>query len=233
MIPNSAVALLLFSAGSAIAAAGTPISLPASRCDEVRRLVEAAAQKQFISAAVDCPALPGKGSGDAPGALRLSVHGIRWISGPSRLDLESVAPNGRTTAAAIQVQMTLGSMAWLARHNVQGGEIVRADDFEWAQFVWPRGTALKQAPVALPAGRLRHALRVADRLDESNLARQDQRLQGDDVTVLWRGKGIALEAPATLVADASVGGRARVQVKGHRESLTGVLVDASTLVLER
>ncbi|WP_197046838.1 flagella basal body P-ring formation protein FlgA [Paucibacter sp. KBW04] len=141
--------------------------------------------------------------------------------------------NGKVTAVAIPVQLNLSTMAWVSRKNFSSGQSVRSEDFDWAQFAWPPGAIVKSTSISAPVGRLRRPLRKAERLDDSNLVPINQRLQGDEVTVRWRSRGIELETLATLVADASVGERVRAQIKGSRSIFTGVLEDFSTVVLER
>ena len=58
-----------------------------------------------------------------------------------------------------------------------------------------------------------------------------ERRQGDGVTLALRSGAISLEIPAVLAADTQVGRSARVQPRGRRETLEGVLVDASTVVV--
>ena len=84
-----------------------------------------------------------------------------------------------------------------------------------------------------PAGRARLALKVGDVVPAGHLTAPGQKLQGDAVMVAVRSGAITLEAPAVLASNAQIGHVARVQLKGRHDTLEGVLVDASTVIVER
>lgn len=221
--------------GAALAAhaAGARLVPPEQVCAAARELITEAASRQGLQAAVECPNARAAEAG--PGALSWSLepHRVAMLAGPSRVVLR-LAVNGEAhSALGVPVVLSLRSPAWVARRPFAAGEALHASDTELREVQWPVGARPVAAADAPPSGRARLALKPGDVVSASQLTPPHQALQGDAVKVALRSGAITLEMPAVLASNAQVGQPARVQLKGRHDTLQGVLVDVSTVIVER
>lgn len=206
---------------------------PEQVCAAARKLVTEAASRQGVTATVECPNARAVEAG--PGALVWSLDSALspLVAGPSRLVIRLSAPGARSRAVGVPVVLALHSKAWVALRPVAAGEPLAAGDLTLRDVSWPVGIEPSVAGDLAPVGRARLALRAGDVVSAGHLTPPGQKLQGDAVKVAVRSGGLTLEAPAVLTSDARVGHAARVQLRGRHDTLEGVLVDASTVIVER
>lgn len=206
---------------------------PEEVCAAARKLVIEAASRQGLMAAVECPNARAVEAGAGALVWSLDSAPSPLVAGPSRLILRLSTPGTRPRAVAVPVVLGLHSKAWVALRPVAAGETLAADDLVLRDVSWPVGMEPSVAGDMAPVGRARLALKAGDVVSASHLTSPGQKLQGDAVKVAVRSGGLTLEAPAILTSAARVGHVARVQLKGRHDTLEGVLVDASTVIVER
>jgi flagella basal body P-ring formation protein FlgA len=225
--------LALLACASACHASNTAQSISAAElCTTVRGLVNAAAEGHALRATVDCP--HARDLHLVTGALSWSLlEQPAWVSGPGRIALKVVSQGGVARQLAVPVALSISSMAWIARRDLAAGTVVSASDVEWREHRWPIGAAAFASDAIPQGGRAKQAIRAGDVVIGARLVPRGELLQGDAVTAALRTSGVTIELPAMLVADARVGGNARVQLKGRRQTLQGVLVDPSTVIVEQ
>ena len=221
--------------GAALAAnaAGSRLVPPEQVCAAARTLLTAAADRQGVKATVECRNSRAVEAG--PGALAWSLQSAPspLVAGPSRLVLQLTVNGARPRAVGVPIVLALNSKAWVALRPVAAGEPLAAGDLALRDVSWPVGVEPSVAGTVAPAGRARLALKAGDVVSASQLTAPGQKLQGDAVMVAVRSGAITLEAPAVLASNAQIGHVARVQLRGRHDTLEGVLVDASTVIVER
>jgi flagella basal body P-ring formation protein FlgA len=202
-------------------------------CASVRTAVAARAAGLGLNASVTCThavslSLPA-------GAMDwlLPAKEMAWTSGAVRLTFQVRTQDGDSQAVTVPVVLALSSKAWVAARDLRPGDAVDASAVEWRDVSWPVGQTFVTPPQLAPVGRAKTALKSGEIVLASRLVPDTERLQGDAVSVTFRSEGITLEMPAVLSANAQVGQVARVQLKGRRDTLQGVLVDASHVIVER
>jgi len=227
------ICAVLGGAALAAQAASARQVAPEQVCAAARKLVTEAASRQGVTAAVECPNARAVEAG--PGALAWSLESAPspLVAGPSRLVLQLTVNGTRPRAVGVPIALALNSKAWVALRPVAAGERLAAGDLTLRDVSWPVGMAPAVAGDVEPAGRARLALKAGDVVSASHLTSSGQKLQGDAVMVAVRSGAITLEAPAVLASNAQIGHVARVQLRGRHDTLEGVLVDASTVIVER
>ena len=226
------VALLLSGTALAMAPAARRVASADEVCSAARQAVRAEAVKRGLDATVDCPNAVALDVPGGPIAWALVTERINWVSGATRVVLRAVGDADSVPRdLAVPVVLTLASKAWVARRQLAVGEAISENDVEWRDVRWPTGVSPQPAASA-PTGRARTVIRAGDVVVASRLTPSGERLQGDAVTVAFRTEGFVLEMPALLAANAQIGHPARAQLKGRRETIEGVLVDADTVVVE-
>lgn len=206
---------------------------PDQVCAAARKLVTEAASLQSVAASVECPNARAVEAG--PGVLAWSLQSAPTplVAGPSRLVLQLTVNGTRPRAVGVPIVLALHSKAWVALRPVAAGEPLAAGDLALRDVSWPVGVEPSVAGDVAPAGRTRLALKAGEVVSALHLTAPDLRLQGDAVTVAVRSGAITLEAPAVLASNARIGHMARVQLRGRHDTLEGVLVNASTVIVER
>ena len=227
------MSLLLSGVVLAAPAAGGRLVPAEEVCSVARELLGKEAAKQGLTAEIECPhARPI----DAPmGSLEWTFAGSgwAWIAGPSRIVLSLTANGKLHQEVVVPVLLSIGSKAWVSRRAVSAGARIDPNDVGLRDVKWPVGVVPSVAGNTPPTGRTKFAIKAGEVVPTTVLVPSDARLQGDTVMVAVRTGGVTLEMPAVLAGNAQVGHVARVQLKGRRETLEGVLVDASTVVVER
>jgi flagella basal body P-ring formation protein FlgA len=206
---------------------------PEHLCDAARKLVTEQVSHQGVTATVECPNARAIEANSGVLTWSLESTPSPLVTGPTRLVLQLSVNGVRALAVGVPVVLTLHSKAWVAQRSVEAGEPLAAGDLTLREVGWPVGVKPAVAGDAAPAGRARLALRAGDVVLASHLTPPGQKLQGDAVKVAVRSGGLTLEAPAVLTGDARVGQVARVQLRGRHDTLEGVLVDGSTVIVER
>lgn len=227
------IGALLGGAAFAAHAAGARLVPPEEMCAAARELLTEAASRQRVEAVVACPHARGIEAGAGSLAWSIESGRVLLVAGPSRVVLQLAVNGGRPRAVGVPVVLSLRSQAWVALRAFAAGEALHAGDIELREVQWPVGARPAAAADAPPAGRARVALKPGDVVSTSQLTPPSQALQGDAVKVALRSGAITLEVPAVLASNAQIGHVARVQLKGRHDTLEGVLVDASTVIVER
>lgn len=204
-------------------------------CATARDLVVSAAKARGLSAEVRCT--QSRAIEVPPGPLHWSLAEegrMAWRSGPARVVLALRAAGVPGRDIGVPVTLSLGSRAWVARHDLRAGDVVNAQALELRDdHAWPVGHTPEPAAAMAPSGRARVFIKEGDAVFASQLTLPHQRLQGDAVTVALRTPGLTLQMPGVLVSQAQIGQAVRVQPQGRRDTLQGVLVDGSTVIVER
>lgn len=223
--------------GAALAAnaasSGLQVVQPEQVCAAVHTLLMPEAERQGVKVRVDCPNARAVEVDSGALAWSLRSPSPPLAAGPSRLVLQVTVNGMRPRAVGVPVVLALNSKAWVALRPVAAGEPLTAADMALRDVSWPVGVAPTVAADVAPIGRARQALKAGDVVSASRLTAPGQKLQGDTVTVAVHSGGVTLEAPAVLTSNAQVGQAARVQLRGRHDTLEGVLVDASTVIVER
>jgi hypothetical protein len=217
-------------------ASAAPVSRPLpvdEQCAAVRGLLVERAAAQGLAVHIVCPHARPLELPEGDTAWSLADTQTRWIAGPGRVAVLLRVDGRPVRELAVPIVLSVRSMAWIARRALDAREMVTAAVLESRAIDWPIGTEAAAAMAVAPQGRTRVALQAGDIVVGSRLAPPSERWQGDTVTLALQSGRVSLEMPAVLAADAQVGRVARVQPKGRRETLQGVLVDASTVLVER
>lgn len=202
-------------------------------CADVRSALSARAAAQGVDVTITCPHAVSLSLPSGPTDWLVSTNDLAWASGPARLKFLVRTQDGHSQTVIVPVVMALSSKAWVAAKDLRAGDAVDASTLEWRDVSWPVGQVFVPPPPQAPAGRTKTTIKAGDIVLANRLVPDTERLQGDPVKVLVRADGITLEMPAVLSANAQVGQVARVQLKGRRDTLEGVLVDASHVIVER
>ena len=136
----------------------------------------------------------------------------------------------RRLSAVLDVH--LAALQWCANAPLAEGTPLDSAHFERCWQAPPRRGELVGAEAAVPAGRLRHAIRAGQALLAIDVATPDTALAGDQVAVRCREGAVELEARGKLEQDAHVGDAVRVRLGQADRPAVGRLVAPQIVELE-
>lgn len=235
-----ACSLALLSAVSPHTQAAPPAAPPTQRialpslCEPAREAAIAAAGTLPQGARLDVRCEAGHAAVELP-AGRLQVHADRIdrpLDGLHDVTLELRVDDRLQRRVRMPVRVTLEAPQWCAQEALAVGQPTAPRQFAPCLRPLRHTSQWTLAGQALPAGRLKRALRPGELLMARDVADGDLRLRGDAVTVVLRAGSITLESPGRLSQDARVGDTVSVSVQGSAQPVSGRLAAAQLVEVE-
>lgn len=214
-------------------ASGRPDELPSSlatACGLAVKGLQAEAAKRRWTLEVQCGLTPSSEL-DSSRTWRLRGPLPPLISGSARVSLESTDSSHHVVA--VPVRLTVTSSVWKTIMAVPEDHPVQADWLTQTEFQWPVGVVPIEITNTPPSGRARRPLSVGDTVWPHHLISFDQAHRGGSVTLQLRQGPLSIERLGILMADARVGQTVRVQIKGQRDVVEGLLASPQMVVMDR
>ncbi len=228
------LALLLSSAGHQMApakAAAEPLT-EAGLCAAVRAAAEgmAASRGAGWRAEVHCRPMSSRPNSGLATIQAERKEAERLVSGKQTWSVHVRPERGAAYVLALPVTIGWTAPTWALLRELKAGERLQAADLHLQEQTWPPGVAVEAARTdEPPQGRARRTLHAGEAVRAADLIALDTLQRGDRVTVVMASEGIELAMPAQLLAPARVGQSVRVQADGRSAPMEGLLVDLTTV----
>jgi flagella basal body P-ring formation protein FlgA len=161
----------------------------------------------------------------------LLAHGP-WRSGTLTLTVRGEVAGKLSGMHSVLVRVTWVAPAWIATRTLAAGDVPMAEDLRVRPHRWADGLTVQAAEGPAPQRRLRRAVRQGEVLSAESWLPPDGLLRGDRLEAVLASGGVEIRTPVTLLAQARVGERVRVQPVGRTDVLDGVLTDHATVQVQ-
>lgn len=167
------------------------------------------------------------------GALEVRVRpeGLELLDGVQQVVVELAVDGRMERVVRVPIEVSLQAVQWCAAEAIASGEPVVEGRFQLCRRPIRSTEQLRAAGRALPAGRLKRALRAGEAVSIADVADPDMQLRGDTVTVMLHSGVLAIESRGELSRDARIGDTVRVQLR-RGEWVEGRLAAAKLVEVE-